>query len=176
MVTEQDKVLQALQTAIQMEKDGKECYQQAGKESSNELGRKLLQSLAEEEDTHRQKFVEIYDAMRKKTGWPKTTFRPDRGKRLRTIFARTCAVVGVGVKALSSEFDALTVAIDKENQSLDFYDQQSRHATYPAEKEFYEELAGEEREHSLVLLDYYQYLKDPSAFFIEKEHHSLDGG
>ncbi|MDO8568699.1 MAG: ferritin family protein [Dehalococcoidales bacterium] len=176
MVTEQGKVLQALQTAIQMEKDGKECYQQAGKESGNELGRKLLQSLAEEEDTHLRKFVEIYDTMRNKDGWPKITFRPDHGKRLRTVFARTCPMVGPGVKAASTELDVLTISIDKENQSFDFYRQKSEQATYPAEKEFFESLAGEEREHSLVLLDYYQYLKDPSSFFVEKEHHSMDGG
>ncbi len=59
MVTEQDKTLKALQIAIQMEIDGKEYYLKAGQESSNELGKKLLESLASEEDTHRQKFEEI---------------------------------------------------------------------------------------------------------------------
>ncbi len=176
MTTEQDRTLKALQAAIQMEIDGKECYQQASQESGNELGRKLLQSLAAEEDTHRRKFVEIYDAIRAKRNWPITDFRADGGKGLRTIFACTCAVIGVGVKALSSELDAITIAIDKENKSYDFYLKQGRDAAYGAERDFYETLAGEEHEHALVLLDYYQYLKDPSVFFIEKEHHSLDGG
>ena len=66
MVTEQDKILEALKIAIDMENDGKECYQQASHESGNEVGRKLLQSLALEEDTHRQKFVEIYQVMKKR--------------------------------------------------------------------------------------------------------------
>ena len=57
MVTEQDKTPEALQIAIQMEIDGKEYYLRASQESSNELGKKLLQSLAAEEDIHRQKFV-----------------------------------------------------------------------------------------------------------------------
>ena len=56
MVTEQDKTLEALKIAIQMEIDGKEYYLKASRESTNELGRKLLQSLAGEEDVHRQKF------------------------------------------------------------------------------------------------------------------------
>lgn len=59
MVNEQDKTLEAIRIAIDMENDGKEYYQQASQESSNEVGRKLLQSLALEEDIHRQKFVEM---------------------------------------------------------------------------------------------------------------------
>ncbi len=176
MTTEQNRTLKALQAAIQMEIDGKECYQQASQESGNELGKKLLESLAAEEDTHRQKFVEIYDAIRARKHWPKTNFRPDGGQRLRTVFARTCAVIGVGVKPMVTELEAISVAIDKENKSFDFYTKQSKEAAYPAERDFYETVAAEEREHSLVLLDYYQYLKDPAAWFIEKEHHSLDGG
>ncbi len=66
MVTEQDKTLDALQIAIQMEIDGKQYYLKASQESSNELGKKLLQSLAAEEDIHRQKFEQVYDAIRSK--------------------------------------------------------------------------------------------------------------
>ncbi|GAH84736.1 unnamed protein product [marine sediment metagenome] len=50
MVTEQDKTLDALKIAIQMETDGKKLYLKASQESSNELGKKLLESLAAEED------------------------------------------------------------------------------------------------------------------------------
>ena len=66
MATEQNKILEALQIVIQMEIDGKDYYLKASQESSNELGRQLLQSLAAEEDIHRQKFEEIYNAIRNK--------------------------------------------------------------------------------------------------------------
>lgn len=175
MVTERDKTLSALQSAIQMEIDGKECYLKASETSGNELGRKLLKSLADQEDIHRKKFEEIYDVIRAKRNWPRTDFQPDGGQTLRTIFA-TCAVTGPEIKALDREFDAVQIAIDKENQSIDFYTRQAGTATYAVEREFYQTLVGEEREHSLVLLDYYQYLKDPADYFTEKEHHSIDGG
>jgi len=57
-----------------------------------------------------------------------------------------------------------------------FYQSQGKDATYDAERDFYETLAAEEREHHQVLLDYYEYLKDPAAWFVSKEHPSLDGG
>jgi len=176
MVTEQDKTLDALQIAIQMEIDGKEYYLKASQESSNELGKKLLQSLATEEDIHRQKFEEIYDAIRSKKAWPMTDFLPDGGKRLRTIFVRATEEMGSSIKSLATELDVVQTAMDMENKTHDFYKIQVGNATYDAERDFYETLAAEEREHHLILLDYYEYLKDPAGWFVRKEHPSLDGG
>ena len=62
--SEQEIILQAINMAIEMELDGKECYLAASKGSTNEAGRKLLQSLAEEEDNHRQSFEGIYNLSR----------------------------------------------------------------------------------------------------------------
>jgi len=176
MVTEQDKTLEVLQIAIQMEIDGKEYYLRASQESSNELGKKLLQSLATEEDVHRQKFEEIYSVIRSKKAWPTTDFQPDGGKRLRTIFARATEEIGSNVKAPATELDAIQTAMDMENKTCDFYKSQEGNAAYDTERGFYETLAAEEREHHLILLDYYEYLKDPAGWFVKKEHPSLDGG
>ena len=176
MDTEQNKTLEALQIAIQMEIDGKEYYLKASQKSSNELGRKLLQSLAIEEDSHRQRFEEIYDAIRNKKAWPVTGFQPDRGKRLKTIFATATEEISANVKAPDIELDAVQTAMDMENKTYDFYQNRGKDATHDAERNFYQTLAAEEREHHLVLLDYYEYLKDPAGWFVKKEHPSLDGG
>ena len=176
METGQNKIMEALQIAIQMEIDGKEYYLKASQESRNELGRKLLQSLAAEEDIHRQKFEEIYSAIWNKKAWPETDFQPDGGKRLRTIFAKITEEMGSNIKALAAELDAIQAGMDMENKTCDFYKSQGKNATYDAERDFYETLAAEEREHHLILLDYYEYLKDPAGWFVSKEHPSLDGG
>ncbi len=176
MVTEQDKTLKGLQIAIQMEIDGKQYYLRASDESGNELGRKLLRSLAAEEDIHRQKFEEIYDILRSQKTWPITDFKPDGGKNLRTLFAAASKEIGTDIKTLSTELDAVKTAIDMENKSYDFYKSQGKEATYDAERDFYEALAAQESEHRLILLDYFEYLKDPAAWFVAKEHPSLDGG
>ncbi len=176
METEQNKTLEALQIAIQMEIDGEKYYLKASQESSNELGKKLLQSLAAEEDIHRQKFEEIYNTIRSKKAWPTTDFQPDGGKRLRTIFARATEEMVSNIKAPVTELDAIQTAMDMESKSYDLYKNRSRAATYDAERNFYETVAAEEREHHLILLDYYEYLKDPAGWFVSKEHPSLDAG
>ena len=53
---------------------------------------------------------------------------------------------------------------------------QTKVALYPAEKEYYEAVAAQEREHHRVLADYQEFLKNPAGFFVKKEHPSLDGG
>jgi rubrerythrin len=171
MTTEQNKVLQALQIAIQMEIDGKAYYLQASQKSGNEVGKKLLRTLANEEDIHRQKFEEIYEAVRSERGWPVTDFKPGGGKRLRTIFSEATKEISSSIKPL-----AVQVAIGMESKTYDFYKSRGGEGISDAERSFYEAVAAEEREHHLVLLDYYEYLKDPAGWFVKKEHPSLDAG
>ena len=175
MATEQDKTLVALQIAIQMEIDGKEYHLKFSRESNNELGKKLLQSLAAEEDIHRHKFEEIYNAIRSKKAWPVTDFQPDGGKRLRTIFAKTTEAMDSNIEVHKNELDAIQIAIDMENKTYNFYKLQGGNAIYDVEKDFYEVLAREEREHYLILLDYREYIKDPMGWFVAREHR-LDAG
>jgi rubrerythrin len=104
-----------------------------------------------------------------------TDFQPDGGQRLRTIFVRETEGMSSDIKSLATEIDAIQTAMDMENKTYDFYKSQGENAAYDAERDFYQSLAGEEREHRLILLDYYQYLKDPAGWFVKKEHSSLDG-
>jgi len=176
MNNEQDKTITALKTAIQMEIDGKEYYLKTSRESSNALGQNLLRSLAAEEDIHRQKFEQIYATIRNKNIWPATDFTPDGGSGLRTVFARTTEEMSSAVDVSTTELDAVQKAMTMENKTYDFYKEQGERATYDAERELYEALVIQEREHYLILLDYYEFLKYPAAWFVEKEHPSLDGG
>lgn len=176
MRTAQDKTLEALQIATQMEIDGKQYYLKTAQESSNEIGKKLMESLAREEDTHRLKFEEIYNAIQSKKAWPTTDFQPDGGKRLRTLFVKATEEISSNTRAPATELDAIRTAMDMENKTYDFYKSQGKKATYDAEKEFYEALAVQEEEHHRVLLDYYEFLKDPEGYFVKTEHPSLDGG
>ena len=176
MVTEQDKTLDGLKIAIKMEIDGKEYYHKMSHSSGNRHGRELFASLAVDEDVHRQRFEQIYDVISKKKAWPRFDFKSGRGERLKTIFARATEEMGLNVKAPATELDAIQNAMEMENKSYDLYKNRSQSATYDREKDFYEALAAEERQHHSVLLDYYEYLKDPAGWFIKTEHHSLDGG
>jgi len=53
-----------------MEIDGKGFYLKACKDSTSELGKKLLESLAQQEDFHRRNFEQIYAKISKSQKWP----------------------------------------------------------------------------------------------------------
>ena len=176
MADEMDRTLQALQTAVQMEIDGKEFYLKASRESGNDLGRRLLEQLSREEDLHRQRFEEIYRRIRNERAWPDIQLPPDQGQNLKTMFAAEGEKVGSDTTALQTELDAVQTAMDMENRSYDFYEAQGGKATHATEKRFFEAVAGEEQVHHALLLDYYEYLKDPKQWFTMKERPSLDAG
>ena len=80
------------------------------------------------------------------------------------------------VKSIGTEIDAVQTAMELENKTYDFYKKRSGEATEDAEKQFYEALSMQESEHHKVLLDYYEFLKNPESWFVQKEHTSVDGG
>ena len=160
MVTEQNKTLEAITTSIRMEIDGKEFYIKARLASGNVLGRRLFQSLASEEDIHRQKFEKIYKAIQTKKAWPEVNLTP-HGQELKTLFAKASKQV----KAAKSELEAIQTAMNMENKTRDFYLERAGKASFEAEKQFYTILVGEESTHHALLLDYYEYLQDPRPIF-----------
>lgn len=176
MTTDQQKSIEAVQQAIRMEIDGKEYYLKAAEQTGNELGKKLLKQLAAEEDIHRRVFENIFEEIRNQRGWPKADIHADSGRALRTVFADAIKTMSRDVSAMPEEIDAVETAMGMENKTYDYYRERGQQATHEAEKQFYTALAVQEEEHHRVLLDYYEFLKNPAAWFVQKEHHSLDGG
>ena len=176
MQDEQTKTIEALQFAIQMEVDGKEYYQKASHQSRNKMGKELFQWLAGEEDKHKQRFEEIYRAIKTNKAWPETDINPSKGVKLATLFSKTSEKSDPKGKAPRAELDAIAKAMEMENKTHDFYSVRSEKATYDAQKNFYKALAAEEQGHYMALVDYREYLIDPAGWFRKAEHHSLDGG
>jgi rubrerythrin len=91
------------------------------------------------------------------------------------LLTGVCETTGLNIKTNSIESGIINNAITKEKESYDFYKSQSQNATTEAERNFYEAIADEEREHELILVHYNEYLTDPVDWFTRVEHHSLDG-
>jgi len=171
----QARTLEVLQLAVQMEADGKDFYQKASRKSSNRLAKELFRQLANEEDIHRKKFVEIYGAVKRGQKWPDVEPPLEKGKKIKSLFAEASKALGSKFKVAESELEAIKIAMDMEVRSYNLYQSRSKETTLPVEKHFYETLAGEERGHHLALLGSYEYLSDPAGWFTQKEHWSLDG-
>ena len=170
------RMMEILRSASQMEAEGKEFYQQASQKSSNKLAKELFQRLASEEDDHRRKFEEIYEALKKGQDWPAVEPPSEEGKRLKSIFIEATKELGTEIKIAQSELEAIETAMNMELKTYDLYRSQSEQSISPLQKRFYQALAAEERGHHLALLDSYEYLTDPTGWFTVKEHWTLEGG
>ena len=175
MENEQTRTMEILQLAVRMEVDGKEFYQKASRKSSNKLAKELFHELANQEDIHRKKFVQIYEALKKGQHWPDIESQSGKGAEIKSLFAEATKALGSKFKIAESELEAIKTAMDMETRSYNLYHTRSAESTLPVEKQFYKTLAGEERGHHLALLDSYEYLSDPAGWFTKKEHWSLDG-
>jgi rubrerythrin len=176
MGKEQNKTIEALQFAIQMEIDGKEYYKKAGAESISKVGKDLFEWLAGEEDKHRQRFEQIYNEIKTSQKWPEIPVKPGEDKNIKTLFSDALQRTSRTIQAEPSELELIDKAIEMENKTHNFYINTMNSASYEAEKNFYEAIAAEERGHYLLLTDYREYLIDPAGWFVKSEHHSLDGG
>ena len=171
----QARTVEVLQLTVQMETDGKEFYQKASRKSSNKLAKELFHQLANEEDIHRKKFEEIYKALKRGRNWPNVEPPFEKGKKIKSLFAEATKALGSKFKVAESEIEAIKTAMDMEIRSYNLYQTRSAESPLPVEKQFYKTLAGEERGHHLALLDSFEYLSDPAAWFTKREHWSLDG-
>lgn len=175
MKDEQSGIIKALKFAIQMEIDGKKFYTVAGRESNNSVGRELYSWLAAQEDRHRERFEEIYKSIVANKGWPRLNVMPDKVHKPGTLFAQAIKDAGTSVKAKKSEVEASGKAMDMEIKSRDFYKLQADKSITEVEKKFFNAISAEEQGHYLALVDYQEYISDPTGWFTRTEHHLLDG-
>ncbi len=170
-----DKMVEALDFALRFEREGKEFFEKAAKITNNSLGREVFQTLAEEEDVHMKKIMEVYRDLEKKGKWEKRITVVGNPGRVKTVFADAVEKIGKDIKAGTSDLEALKKAMDLEERGQKLYNGLAEKAADPLEKRFYLTLATEERGHFLVILDSYDYLSDPAGWFAQKERSLLDG-
>jgi rubrerythrin len=176
MPSEQEATLSGLQTAIQMEIDGKQFYLKAGKASQNEPGAKLFMTLAAEEDIHLQVFTDIYSKIKDNKQWSIGKISTHGSQKLQTVFKTALETFGQGYTPAKVELDAVKTGMNMENKTLDFYRNRSAKAAFNTEKQLYDSIAMQESEHFRLLQDYYEFLTNPADYFNKKEHLSVDGG
>ena len=168
--------MKSLEIAIKMEVEGKEFYQSASEKSGDSLGKALFSRLAMEEDFHAAKAREIADSLKEGDKPLAIEESLDNGEKLNSIFAEAISDIETKREVASNEFEVIKIALDMEEKTRKFYEDQSEKAINEFERRFFESLKREERGHYLALVDYQEYLIDPTNWFTKSEHISLDGG
>ena len=171
-----DKTLQMLATAIEKEEKGRDFYRNAVSKCSNELGKETFRTLVAEESVHIQRLKQIHEKMSKERTWSEDwkTCRVEN-EDLNELMKERIAKLGPQVKAESGDLEALEIGVQMEQGAIDFYEEQLGKAVDPLERDFVKRMITEERRHFVALEDLKLYFTNPESWFIEKEHHVLDG-
>jgi rubrerythrin len=159
-------VLKAIETAIQIEKDGLAFYSEAAKQTDDPNGKKMFQSLARDEAAHLKLFEDARQALLERGNWlspeevaaisPKRLDRPP-------IFP-----TGDKIKAAEipeRELVALQRGLQAEKDSIAFYSQERDKADDPDAKAMYAYLIEQEEGHRTILQGEYDYLNRTGFWF-----------
>jgi len=176
MTTDQDRSLQMLSSALELERKGKSFYKEAVSTCQNDLGREIFQMLMKDEGLHMDRILKIYNSLKAGQIWSEDwkSIKPDH-KDLGVLFREMASVHGTKITVNTGDLEALDIGIDLELRSITFYNKNLTKAQDSIERDFIEQMIGEENSHHAVLSDMKLYLVDPAGWFFEHEHTGLDG-
>ena len=146
--------------AIQMEQQGESFYRNATERSRTGLGKALFRRLAMEEDFHAAKAKEIKVFLELGENPLAIEESLDRGAELKSKFEE--AGIDLDGGALSDELETIQTALEVEERSSRFYEEQSASVGNEFERRFFGAIQQEEQGHRLILLEYRKRLTDSS--------------
>jgi rubrerythrin len=164
------EVLKALETAIQIEKDGLAFYTEAAKQTEDPKGKRMFQTLARDEAAHQELFETTRESLLQEGGWLRTeqilTISPSRSVRA-PVFPTGDQIKEVEIP--ERQLDALRRGIEAERASIQFYSEQRDKVEDPDAKAMYAYLIEQEEGHRTILQGEYDYLTNTGFWFDVRE-------
>ncbi len=152
----EEEVKKALQTAIQMERDGYDFYRKAAAQTSSKMGETIFNTLAEDELTHLDTFQKVFEDKVGKEEWNALVNSSNKYANL-PIFPKDLKAVE-GADPDTNELDALHMAMNSEKEAIDFYTQILEKTQDDDTKQIIEEIILQEKNHYLILQEEFDHL------------------
>lgn len=167
-----DELRSIIATARGTERDGKKFYLALAAKTPNPLARRMFEGLAEAEGEHLKLIDKLAAGEFKPVAYKRGMFV----RKLASVFAEMPESVRQQAKAVSSDTQALKVALEMEDKSLAFYREWAAKAVSKEARVLCERLAAEEEDHWKLLRGTLDYLNETGDWYMAQEHWSFDGG
>ena len=158
--------IKAIETAIQIERDGLAFYNEAARQTSDSNGKRMFETLAADEAAHAKVFERAKESLEKDGEWlsPEevTTISPDRFARPPIFPSGEELEAG---EIPERELAALRRGIEAEDASITFYTEQMAKTADPDAKAMYAYLIEQEKGHRAILEGEYDYLTNTGFWF-----------
>ncbi len=168
--------LSALDVALGNEMKERDFYLENAERTENPLGKTMFKRIAEDEQEHYERLKQLSDTWKADGKWPETVPLTVNRTNIRDILVDTLKNIDRSAKSDAGDLEAIRTAADFEEKGVELYKGLAAASTDTREKEFFTLLSMIEYEHFMSLRDAEEYFSDPVSWFMQKEHHTLDGG
>jgi rubrerythrin len=170
-----EKRMNALKFALENEHKEHEFYMAHARKTKNLAGKNMFKQIADEEKEHYEVLKKLHDKWEQQKKWPATIALKVKKSAVSSILKAQAGKKASRINGTDAELKAVRTAIDFEARAADLYKRLEKVCTDPKEKDFFNMMAGIEREHLLSLRDTEEFLTDPVSWYQNAEKTSLDG-
>jgi len=160
---------EAIETAIKMETDAINYYQEAAARTSHPFGKQMFCGFVKDEKRHLRMLQEIFKGMDVKFEF----IRPKDS--IKTVFSEVKDSMIQRIAALDNELEAITIAMEKEKEGFAYYKASAEKASDPQEKQLFERLAVEENDHYAILNETFEFLDNNGQWYMYEERGIIEG-
>lgn len=169
-----DKI-SSVKFAMDNEQREKDYYLKEAARSKNPVVKRLLETLAEEEEDHKRWIDKLHSKLLSDGSWPADVDLEMKDSNVKVELKKLDYKAEATSAHDDSDIEALRAAAQFEKDAADFYADLVKQCETEKEQKFFTFLANIEREHQLSIEDSLSYLQDPEAWFDASERHGLDG-
>lgn len=170
-----NKRMNALKFALENEQKERDFYLVNARRTKNMAGKNMFKQIADEEKEHYEVLKKLHEQWEKKKKWPATVPLKVNKSLAGSILKSLSEKKAARIKGNEDDLKAIRTAIDFEARGVALYTKLENGSTDPKEKDFFNLLAGIERQHFLSLRDTEEFLTDPAAWYQNAEKTTMDG-
>lgn len=163
-------VVEAIRTAIQMEKEGQHFYEECARKTENELGKKMFESIAKDEIGHLHTFQKMFDTLTGTDQWKELAQGSPNVGKVPIFEGRTDKKRDVN----QSDIDALRIGMESERKGIELYKKAAEDAKEPIARQIFTKIREEEEYHYDLLQAQLDYLTK-SGFWLDVAEFRMDG-
>lgn len=156
-------VKDAIQTAIQMEKDGYAFYMEAAAQTKNDCGKTIFESLAADELVHLETFQKIFQGKINAVEW-NTLVQSNRKFTNLTIFPKNLKK-NEDLNPNNDELYALHIGMESEKEAIDYYMTIINNVSDKDVKEILIEIINQEKNHYQLLQQEFSHISTTGLWY-----------
>jgi rubrerythrin len=158
-----NSVKEAIETAIQMEKDGYAFYNKAAAQTSSDMGKTVFESLANDELVHLDVFQKLFEDKFGESEWDDLVNTNEKYRDM-PIFPKDLKSIE-GVNLDTDELDALRIAMDSEKEAIDYYTEIRANSDDDNVKRIIDVIIEQEKNHYFLLEQEFHHISTTGYWF-----------